>query len=147
MHNRAVAGHAFQLVDLKSRIADAALRQLFRLAISPRTNIDDALGSYQADDEHRLAGYIDESDPIALVGFEIDGDTAVIRHIATIGERQRSGIGRQLITDIRQVYNLGKLTAQTDNEAVEFYRRCSFTCTSLGELYPGVERFECIWSG
>jgi hypothetical protein len=28
---------------------------------------------------------------------------------------------------------------------VHFYERCGFQAQSLGELYPGVERFACSW--
>jgi ribosomal protein S18 acetylase RimI-like enzyme len=33
--------------------------------------------------------------------------------------------------------------AETDAEAVNFYRRLGFTTTSLGEPFAGVERFRC----
>lgn len=33
--------------------------------------------------------------------------------------------------------------AETDNDAVGFYRSYGFEVTSLGEKYPGVERFLC----
>ncbi|HPH97803.1 MAG TPA: hypothetical protein PKW33_16525 [Anaerolineaceae bacterium] len=38
---------------------------------------------------------------------------------------------------------LAKLSAETDCEAVDFYRRCGFQMESLGEKYPGMERFRC----
>ncbi len=39
------------------------------------------------------------------------------------------------------------LQAETDRDAVGFYGKAGFTVTSLGEKYPGVERFACRWSG
>jgi hypothetical protein len=36
-----------------------------------------------------------------------------------------------------------RLEAETDSDAVGFYRSCGFTVLSLGEVYPGVERFRC----
>ena len=38
---------------------------------------------------------------------------------------------------------LKQLTAETDADAVGFYQRCGFEVESLGELYPGAERFRC----
>ena len=32
---------------------------------------------------------------------------------------------------------------RTDDEAVEFYKKIGFQVKSLGEKYPGVERFCC----
>ena len=37
-------------------------------------------------------------------------------------------------------------TAETDKDAVDFYRKLGFSVTSLGEKYPGVERFHCEYS-
>ena len=34
--------------------------------------------------------------------------------------------------------------AETDADAVGFYARVGFTITSLGHVYPGVERFRCV---
>ena len=35
------------------------------------------------------------------------------------------------------------LVAETDADAIGFYQCCGFAVESLGELYPGVERFRC----
>jgi ribosomal protein S18 acetylase RimI-like enzyme len=39
------------------------------------------------------------------------------------------------------------MVAETDNEAVEFYRATGFRVTSLGEKYPGVERYRARLDG
>jgi hypothetical protein len=39
---------------------------------------------------------------------------------------------------------LKNVEAETDREADGFYRACGFTVHSLGEKYPGVERFQRI---
>lgn len=36
-----------------------------------------------------------------------------------------------------------RMEAETDKNAVNFYRKIGFNITSLGEKYPGVERFKC----
>lgn len=38
-----------------------------------------------------------------------------------------------------------RVIAETDDEAVDFYRNIGFEVHSLGEKYPGVERFRCIY--
>jgi hypothetical protein len=35
--------------------------------------------------------------------------------------------------------------AETDEEAADFYRNIGFTVESLGEKYPGIERFKCTF--
>ena len=53
------------------------------------------------------------------------------------------GIGRRLLTEVLAAVGATELVAQTDTDAVGFYRACGFAVSSLGEMYPGVERFEC----
>ncbi|MCC2686381.1 MAG: hypothetical protein K0R75_3280, partial [Paenibacillaceae bacterium] len=40
----------------------------------------------------------------------------------------------------------GILFAETDRDALRFYQKMGFTAHSLGEKYPGVERFKCLYS-
>ena len=40
-------------------------------------------------------------------------------------------------------FSLQRITLETDRDAVEFYQRCGFQVKSIGEKYPGVERFLC----
>ena len=49
-----------------------------------------------------------------------------------------------MISQLLAEYNPDTLMAETDQEAVEFYRNTGFVVYSLGELYPGVERFRCV---
>jgi len=38
----------------------------------------------------------------------------------------------------------GKYSIELAKEAVNFYEKCGFKITSLGEKYPGIVRFKCI---
>jgi hypothetical protein len=38
-----------------------------------------------------------------------------------------------------------RIVAETDEESVQFYRNIGFIIRSLGEKYPGVERFLCTY--
>ena len=67
----------------------------------------------------------------------------MIRHIAVLPSRRGQGIGRDLIDAAVAGLDLHSVTAETDGEAVGFYRRCGFTVRSLGERYRGTERFAC----
>ena len=39
------------------------------------------------------------------------------------------------------MHQLTYIEAETDKEAVEFYKKIGFQVKSLGEKYPGIERF------
>lgn len=57
------------------------------------------------------------------------------------GPRLRSRTGD--VEAILDRFHPSVLSAETDAEAVGFYRSCGFTVRSLGEKYPGTERFLC----
>ncbi len=37
------------------------------------------------------------------------------------------------------------LVAETDRDTLNFYQKNGFVVISLGEKYPGVERFKCVY--
>jgi ribosomal protein S18 acetylase RimI-like enzyme len=104
-------------------------------------------GTYASD---RRTLYIAESDggPIGIVGVERQPDsTDAICHIAVDPSNRGVGIGRRLIEHVAASTDGSRLVAETDVGAVDFYRACGFEIKSLGEKYPGVERFECTRRG
>lgn len=48
-----------------------------------------------------------------------------------------------MIDHLIQLENVTKIIAETDMDAVGFYRRYGFSIEALGEKYPGVERYKC----
>lgn len=80
----------------------------------------------------------------ACIGIAlIDTNRARICHIAVDEKYRHQGIALQMIGEIIRKYELTNIEAETDEEAVEFYKKCGFTIKSLGEKYLGVERFHC----
>ncbi|MDN4071264.1 hypothetical protein NYE70_06050 [Paenibacillus sp. FSL R5-0407] len=45
---------------------------------------------------------------------------------------------------INQENSIRRIDAETDMDAVDFYRKIGFQIIRLGEKYPGIERFKCI---
>lgn len=69
----------------------------------------------------------------------------VLRAIAVKAAYRRVGVGRRLVQEAIARSDATVIHAETDNDAVDFYSRLGFSITSLGEKYPGVERFACSW--
>src|SRR6478735_6996486 len=81
---------------------------------------------------------------ISCIGIEIHNSSdGVIKHIAVLPKERGSGIGSSMIRFICKEHNLNSVSAETDKDAVLFYANFGFRITSLGEKYPGVERFLC----
>ena len=78
-----------------------------------------------------------------MLGYTVSGTEVTIRHIATASASRRTGIGTRLLAALQQSAPGGlPIVAETDSEAIGFYRTNGFTIRSLGETYPGVERFQ-----
>lgn len=94
--------------------------------------------------DSKLYVFIDnDGSALGIVGLKGEGAYAEILHIALDEHKRNCGNGRKIIDELFELENLTELTAETDHDAVEFYRRYGFEIHSLGEKYPGVERFHC----
>jgi ribosomal protein S18 acetylase RimI-like enzyme len=61
-------------------------------------------------------------------------------------EHRLLGVGTSLLQEAIARCHAEVVLAETDGDAVDFYIRFGFEVTSLGDKYPGVERFACRWS-
>ncbi|UGT62709.1 GNAT family N-acetyltransferase [Nocardia asteroides] len=79
--------------------------------------------------------------PAALAGYRIHPGHLELLHVATAPEHRHRGLAAALLDGLRRRFPELPIRAETDADAVGFYRRLGFTVTLLGEKYPGVERF------
>ncbi|MGG0301403.1 GNAT family N-acetyltransferase [Bacillus albus] len=80
----------------------------------------------------------------ACIGIEIiEVNKARICHIAVVPQYRHKGIALQMIQEVVRMHQLTYVEAETDKEAVEFYKKSGFQVKNLGEKYPGIERFHC----
>lgn len=82
-------------------------------------------------------------EPVAAATGREAGRNFVLEAIAVKATLRGSGLGRRLLDEISYIGAHQWVEAETDIDGVEFYRRCGFSITTLGEKYPGVERFRC----
>jgi ribosomal protein S18 acetylase RimI-like enzyme len=86
----------------------------------------------------------DDNEAIGIVGIRRrTQDSFEILHIAVVEGRRKRGMGRRMIDELLSVGGITELVTETDGAAVGFYGKYGFSMHSLGEKYPGVERFYC----
>ena len=86
-----------------------------------------------------------EGAPIGIVRLDSPNQArCIITHIAVHPEWRGQGIGRALIEFIRDDLRFEQVEAETDSDAVGFYKSCGFDIEPLGEKYPGVQRYKCV---
>jgi ribosomal protein S18 acetylase RimI-like enzyme len=131
--------------DVTSQASEAEFLEVIALAVGYPTpdklaSIVKAYGS----SSRRLFALVTEDGVAGIVGIELPvAGRSRILHIAVPAQLRGRGIGRRLLTEVLTTVGATELVAQTDTDAVGFYRACGFAVYSLGEMYPGVERFEC----
>ncbi|NGP44961.1 GNAT family N-acetyltransferase [Bacillaceae bacterium SIJ1] len=120
----------------------ASIKELLSYATSS-TRVNSAYRSYMSLANHHLFGYEKNAKVVGCIGFVLQSRKCEIKHIAVAPEERGEGIGSKMIEWIALKDDVDVIVAQTDQGAVRFYEACGFTSTSLGEQYPGTERFRC----
>ena len=133
------------LKNIKSQTDQEKVRELLGYAVFPDPeSVDKTVEFYGQAPERELYGYESEGDLIGLIGFSADAEgTLTIHHLAVHPECRGAGYGRGQILELIQLQKPRVIVAETDEDAVDFYRSIGFTISSLGEKYPGTERFVC----
>lgn len=106
-------------------------------SLAPYRNGEALLAAASADG--RLVGVIGYRLPATPDGR---GATTLL-HLATDPGFRHRGVGSALVRWVRAQCAAQPLEAETDRDAVGFYRAAGFRIDPLGEVYPGVERFRC----
>ncbi|QSB09345.1 GNAT family N-acetyltransferase [Lysinibacillus fusiformis] len=100
---------------------------------------------YIQNPERVLYGYTIEQDLVGCIGIvKGEANRCEIKHIAVSPAFRGKGIGREMIRYVEEYHAFSSIYAETDQDAVTFYKNLGFHITSLGEKYPGVERFACL---
>jgi ribosomal protein S18 acetylase RimI-like enzyme len=137
------------LIPIKDRIEEESVQALLSYSIFPDPEkLKQTVIQYQTDPALELYGHVEEDNNqiLGLVGFTLFPDhTLELKHIAVDPEWRGNGYGRGLILELIEVKQPSLIRAQTDEETVDFYRNVGFSVVSLGEIYPGVERFQCTY--
>lgn len=97
---------------------------------------------YRDDPAVTLLIATDRGLPVGAVGYIVGESAITVLHIATTHSARRTGLGRRLLDEVRHAVAVDlPLVAETDTDGVGFYTALGFIVTSLGEKYPGAQRF------
>ncbi|CAH8770182.1 GNAT family N-acetyltransferase [Paenibacillus dendritiformis] len=133
-------------INVKSRLREAVIRDLIELCVFPDPDkVEAVLKTYEQNPGDELWGYESEGEVVGIIGFRKHGKEIEILHIAVHPELRGAGFGRGMILELIHQEQPDVVKAETDEEAVDFYRNIGFVIESRGEVYPGVERFTCTY--
>lgn len=99
------------------------------------------IAKYQANPDMLFYGYQADDEILGVCGFEEHENRVEIYHIAVAESARQKGIGSEMITALQKKY--GKpIEAETDDDAVVFYRKCGFETTAIQKY--NVRRWVCM---
>ena len=132
------------ITDIKNNLCDKSI--YFLLAPSVFNPTPERLlrraEKYQADDRVNVYAYSENGEYKGIIVFKIEDNTAEILDIAVKPEYQGKGIGSRLINYIFSQFAANKITAETDDDAIGFYKKYGFTVTDT-KLNHDIKRYAC----
>lgn len=94
-----------------------------------------------------LLGAVENSAVVGIIVLETqENDNTEIVGIAVDPAHRQRGIGRDMVLFALESPGVQQLYAETDDDAVTFYRRCGFSVEAYVEQYPDgeVTRYQCV---
>jgi ribosomal protein S18 acetylase RimI-like enzyme len=134
-----------EFVEVTAEIEEPRFLNLLAFAVGYPTaeKLAAIASAYRTLPGRKAFALIDGPSVLGVIGLEASGSAAArVRHIAVAEASRRRGVGRRLLNDACAA-GFTALVAETDRDAVGFYRACGFTVQSLGERFPDGERFAC----
>lgn len=98
---------------------------------------------YQADRKSNVYAYSENGVYKGIVVFKIKDQTAEILDIAIKPEYQGQGIGSRLIDYIFSQFSINKIIAETDDDAIGFYKNYGFAVADINNKYD-TKRYICV---
>ena len=135
----------YSICDVKEKLSASAILHLLAPSVfnpTPERLLTRAK-KYQADDKTKAYAYADNGEYKGIVVFETKDKTAEILDIAVQPEYQGQGIGSRLIDYIFSQFAVSNITAETDDDAIGFYKKYGFAVTDTKYVFDS-KRYVCV---
>lgn len=133
------------IIDVKESLCNKSVYSLLAPSVfnpTPERLLSRA-EKYQADDTVKVYAYSENGEYKGIIAFKIKEQTAEILGIAVNPEYQGKGIGSRLINYIFSQFAVNKVTAETDDDAIGFYKKYGFTVADTKVEFD-TKRYVCV---
>ena len=130
-------------VDYKKRLDDSVVQRIMGYAMfdpSPQ-GIEKEIQLINSDPSALFFAWVDDGLPLGICSFEIHGDKIEVHLIAVDEAARGRGIGGAMIRALQSRYHKF-IEAETDDDAVNFYRKIGFTVLEFVHETRG-KRYTC----
>lgn len=116
------------ICDIKEIITEPDILQLLAPSVYNPTEerLLNRAKKYHEDENTNIYAYKDNGEHKGIVIFKIINNSAAILDIAVESKHQGQGIGRKLIDFIFNSFNVDNIIAETDDDAIGFYKKYGF---------------------
>lgn len=100
---------------------------------------------YMAKESIHIYGFYDDAQITGVIAIEqLQDGAAEVKGIAVNSEYRKRGIGKRLIQYSCETLSITELIAETDDDAVEFYKSCGFITEKFLKNGKYI-RYNCIF--
>ena len=133
------------ICDIKEIITEPDILKLLAPSVYNPTEVRllNRAKKYQEDKETNVYVYKEDNEYKGIVVFELVNNSATILDIAVNPEHQKSGVGSKLIDFIFNSFNVDSIIAETDDDAIGFYKKYGFTVADTKVKFD-VKRYSII---
>lgn len=133
------------IIDIKSSICENRIYELLAPSVFNPTEerLLNRAKKYQEDENTNIYAYKDNGEHKGIVIFKIANNSATILDIAVKPDYQGQGIGSKLIDFIFNSFNVNNITAETDDDAIGFYKKYGFTVVDITVKFDA-KRYTCV---
>jgi ribosomal protein S18 acetylase RimI-like enzyme len=135
----------YQIVPIRTQAADEELWNLLARSVGSPTpsKIAAVRRTYETETGRGLLGAAADDKCVGCLGYHFHDGTLEVTHIAVATQHERMGVGRALVEAASTTFPYCEILAETDNDAVGFYRSLDFE-TVLSPKRPNhSERWRC----
>ncbi len=85
---------------------------------------------------------------VGIIGVRrVDNAFIQIMHIAVDEKHRKEGIGKAMVSYVRDAQRVDEIIAETDSDAVGFYKKLGFSIEEQEDRMTGLVRFVCRLKG
>lgn len=132
-----------EIVDLNGRQDEPAVLSILKQSHGRAAALEEARAHYRSG-EWLFIGWQDEEEILACAGAEQHANATIgINSIAVAPSYRKRGLARALIDSLAERMGAARVVAETDDDAVGFYRSCGFTVEDAAPKF-GHRRYWCV---
>lgn len=106
------------------------------------TKINSILLFYQT--RGKLIGAFIEDSLVGCLGYELEPEKIILKHLSVAQKWRRCGIGGSLVNSLVNGQVAQVICAHTDIDSLSFYKKLGFQCKQIDSDFARA-RFECIY--